>query len=430
MKNKRTMIILAVTLATISLVALGFPMKASADLVSWDDGGGSDKWSQKKNWDPNGVPTGGDVVSIGSGYSVNYDKKANGDLSSLTLTGSNLNLTTSGTTLQSTILTVNDLSSLNQSAGTLNMNAGTISTLGAYNLSGGTLSAGTLTNNGTFNRTGGTLNFDTFNQTNGTSIFTDSGSILTINNGKIYNLSGGSLTADTTSNSGAFNFSGGAMTSTLNNSGTSTLSAAGGNITGAVTNTGTFDIQNGSNASATSYTQTDGMTIVNGTLTAPVSMSGGILQGSGSIIGDVSVSGGNVGPGNSPGMLSVTGDYIQSGGILNIQLSSISDYDQLNIDGTADLGGAILQIELLPGYSLAIGDQFEIITATGGITNPFTAYTLTGSLLAGPVTGFEFVTSGNSMFLSAVPIPASLWLLAAGLIGLVGVRRRIAVHVS
>lgn len=341
--------------------------------------------------------------------------------------------------------------------GSINLQGGTIGRINDFaggwifdqNVSGyGTLSAPITVNSGkTLTASGGissapqTLTLSNANLTNSGTIEIKTYNTLNNTSGNVVNLGSGnvSMQGGTLAGSGGYNYTGanfsgyGTISAPLTNSGT--VKASGGtlNVSGSLTNTetGTFDILNGSSATATSYTQTAGKTIVNGTFTSPVTINGGILQGSGLIIGNVAVGGGTVGPGNSPGILSVNGDYTQTGGILDIQLLNNtlgSGYDRLYVNGTANLGGT-LQIELLPDYILAIGDKFEIIKTTGGISNPFTSFTLTGSPLTGSVTGFKLTTEGNSMFISAVPIPASLWLLASGLIGLVGVRRRVGANV-
>lgn len=204
------------------------------------------------------------------------------------------------------------------------------------------------------------------------------------------------------------------------------------NISGNFTNSGNVVIDNGSliNRSGT-FVQTAGMTNVNGTLQSSglVDIQGGLLAGNGLITGDVS-NDGIVGPGNSAGLLSIDGDFSQSAiGLLDIELGGLlagSEYDVLDITGTANLAGT-LEVSLIDGFAPTIGDSFDILTAE----------TLNGS--------FDILTLafGNSNWqvqylideigttdvvrltaLSSVPVPAAVWLFGSGLLGLIGVARR------
>ena len=53
-------------------------------------------------------------------------------------------------------------------------------------------------------------------------------------------------------------------------------------------------------------------------------------------------SGGNVAPGDSPGTITIAGNYMQStGGELDILFSDTNAFDVLNVLGTATLGGTL-----------------------------------------------------------------------------------------
>lgn len=53
---------------------------------------------------------------------------------------------------------------------------------------------------------------------------------------------------------------------------------------------------------------------------------GGTLSGSGSVLGDLSNLSGTVAPGNSPGALTVTGDYVQGGeATLEMELAGVDN---------------------------------------------------------------------------------------------------------
>jgi len=76
---------------------------------------------------------------------------------------------------------------------------------------------------------------------------------------------------------------------------------------------------------------------------------------------------GNLLPGGSPGVLTITGDYDQSAeGTLEIELGGSevgTEYDQLVVEGNASLNGT-LSICLIDDYVPQAGESFEILTAS------------------------------------------------------------------
>jgi hypothetical protein len=94
--------------------------------------------------------------------------------------------------------------------------------------------------------------------------------------------------------------------------------------------------------------------------------SGGLLQGTGTIDSNVG-SAGEVAPGLSPGVLTISGSYIQhSDGVLRIELTGETpgtEYDRLVVSGFATLGGR-LTIESAPGFLPPVGTTFEILSGT------------------------------------------------------------------
>jgi autotransporter-associated beta strand protein len=131
----------------------------------------------------------------------------------------------------------------------------------------------------------------------------------------------------------------------------------------------------------------------------------GVLRGHGTVLGNV-VNDGTVFPGGSIGTLHIKGNYIQtSGGTLAIEVAP-TVHDVLAVSGTAKLAGRLL-IQVDPGASYVAGDQYQILTAGGGITgafsttvyDPFPAY-VTPSLATNE--------SGLSIQLAATPGPAGM----------------------
>jgi fibronectin-binding autotransporter adhesin len=118
-----------------------------------------------------------------------------------------------------------------------------------------------------------------------------------------------------------------------------------------------------------------GKTIINGNFpAADVVLNGGGVGGNGTVGSISSESGGVVEPGNSPGTLNVVGDMVlNSANTITVELDGTAagtEYDEIIVGGNANLGDATLVIA--PGFTPAVGTQFTIISATGGLTGTFT----------------------------------------------------------
>ena len=89
---------------------------------------------------------------------------------------------------------------------------------------------------------------------------------------------------------------------------------------------------------------------------------GSNLQGAGTlnVSGTTFTNRGDVNPGTSPGILSITGDYVQdSTGALNIEIGGLvagTDFDQLDISGTATLAGT-LNVSLISSFNPSDGNK-------------------------------------------------------------------------
>jgi len=110
-----------------------------------------------------------------------------------------------------------------------------------------------------------------------------------------------------------------------------------------------------------------GSVIVNGLLKGSLA-SAGFLGGSGIVQGNVTSSG-TVAPGNSPGTLTIGGNFTQtSAGTLEIQIASQAVFDRLVVGGTATLGGTL---DVMPdGGTLALGQRYEFLQA-GAVEGTF-----------------------------------------------------------
>jgi hypothetical protein len=150
-------------------------------------------------------------------------------------------------------------------------------------------------------------------------------------------------------------------------------------VTGATTNAGSLTKQGSGNwlidvamSAPVSTNVLAGVLTVNGSLNSPLItvQSGGMLKGSGVIIGNV-VNMGTLAPGNSPGTLTISGNFTQGpAGVYNVQIFSAQNYSRLVVGGSANLGGT-LRLTLASGFQLAAGERFVVLTAAKGINGTF-----------------------------------------------------------
>ena len=102
----------------------------------------------------------------------------------------------------------------------------------------------------------------------------------------------------------------------------------------------------------------------------------GSVSGNGTIGGNLVNAAGEVAPGNSPGILSVDGNYTQAaGGTLEIELAANggvagTDHDRLAVTLAASLDGT-LDLQLDGGYMPTIGDSFAGIVTAGALSGNF-----------------------------------------------------------
>lgn len=100
---------------------------------------------------------------------------------------------------------------------------------------------------------------------------------------------------------------------------------------------------------------------------------GALMTGHGLLNGNL-LNEGTVAPGNSPGTLTVVGNFTQTGtGTLQVELASLSDFDRLIVGGTASLAGT-LQVQSFGGFTPQYGQQFPFLQAAN-ITGDFDTIT-------------------------------------------------------
>lgn len=159
--------------------------------------------------------------------------------------------------------------------------------------------------------------------------------------------------------------------------------------------------------------------------TAVIVAETGALKGRGRVEANV-VNGGVLDPGVSgAGGLEIIGDYAQlAEGALFIQIGGHApgfNSDIVNIFGEASLAGA-LNVSLLGGYQLSLGDNFDILYAN-------MVYGSFDDVLFPVFNGLTFdifydINTVRLTVVSAVPVPAAMWLFGSGVVVLMGMGHR------
>jgi len=369
---------------------------------------------------------GGTLASTGSGGLLITNAIEVVSESTGTLDATNRNFTSSGSiTIDGLNLTLTGSSS---SSITL---TGNISGAGILiNDSGNNILAGTNTSGGT------TVNGGTLRINSPTSLPTDNnyvtnGSIILVNGdigtniyGQNFSLNGngyqeqGSLVLGTTDTAGSLLLNGtititGDSKIKTDGAGTGTQTISGdinGSVSGLTLNIINTSSSNavitsniGSNIDTVVKSGAGTLTITNGTIDSKLTItegtvvnnsiinndltieSSGTIKGSGVVNGTVSNSG-KIAPGNSPGVLTINGNYISlTGSTYEAQIGglggagNINGHDLIAVSGSPGTftiqSGAKLQIQKLNAFEATRGDIFNIYSASGGITGTFSTFT-------------------------------------------------------
>lgn len=122
----------------------------------------------------------------------------------------------------------------------------------------------------------------------------------------------------------------------------------------------------------------------------------GILGGDGGsfVANTININtGGTLSPGNSPGILNITGDLALNGGdiLFEIAGNQAGQFDVLNVDGDVSLNAGNVNVSVLNGYNTA-GQSFDVLTTTGSYAQNAAVNFV--SLGAGP--DFEFSTRNQA----------------------------------
>jgi hypothetical protein len=129
---------------------------------------------------------------------------------------------------------------------------------------------------------------------------------------------------------------------------------------------------------------------------------GGTIQGSGTIIGNVT-NDANLNPGNSPGTLTIEGNLVLlSGSNLNMEIAGLlnGQYDVLDVLGDVALGGTMnIIVDTSSGYSGQLNDTFvpiKWVSSSGGSLAVISA-------TPGYSFDFKITASGFSLVTTSIP---------------------------
>lgn len=152
----------------------------------------------------------------------------------------------------------------------------------------------------------------------------------------------------------------------------------------------------------------------------------GSIAGNGTIdlpSGSLLVNNGTLSPGNSPGLLHITGGgdlEIGAAGFVRIEIAGLVagvGHDQLWVDGRMvfdELLAGTLEVTVDPAFTPLVGQRFEILRFDGGAEGWFEEV-IVGDL-------FRQIREGDRFILEVVPTPGAALVVAMG--GLLAARRR------
>ena len=158
--------------------------------------------------------------------------------------------------------------------------------------------------------------------------------------------------------------------------------------------------------------------------TSSVTFTNNVVSGSGTVFGNIFISGGSISPGSSPGTITFA-DTLSLGkeSSLLMELAGYGEarHDLINVGGQLNIDG-LLEIRLIDGFRPKLGDSFPILNYRSAL-GTFDAVNVVGGgsgYLFSPVYG----PTGTTLLTLAVPVPEPA---ATGLFGITAValaRRR------
>lgn len=207
-----------------------------------------------------------------------------------------------------------------------------------------------------------------------------------------------------------------------------------GEISGPADINNTGSIINNGNMSRMGNITSSGQFTNDGQLQAEnIQVTGGVFEGNGSVdvlSGMVVTEAGTLAPGNSTGWMDIYGD-LELGGTLQMEFdwTSRPEYDQLHVMGSVILGAeSVLDISVLSDDYFSLGQSFDLLFANeiSGDFGGFYYDPLWDTSLAlqwGIISDYDQDILRLSV-VSAVPLPAAVWLFLSGVLGLTAIARR------
>jgi uncharacterized protein with beta-barrel porin domain len=129
---------------------------------------------------------------------------------------------------------------------------------------------------------------------------------------------------------------------------------------------------------------------------------GGTIGGNG-VVGDTSINGGTLAPGNSVGLFTVQGSLAFTAASSYMVEVSSTNADRTNVGGTATPGGANVSVVFLPGSF--VSRQYTILNATGGVSGTFNPVVM--SNMAGLQTSLAYDSDNVFLNINLVYVPPS-----------------------
>ncbi len=186
----------------------------------------------------------------------------------------------------------------------------------------------------------------------------------------------------------------GSFAGTLGGDGRGSLTKVG---SGTVTLSGTSGYQGATLVNA-------GTLVVNGSIAASsgVTLNAGAILGGSGTVPSVTVAGGTLSPGNSPGTLTIAGDLtLDAASTYRAEIQGAVS-DRLSVTGTAALAG---RLQLVPlGGSFTFNSPYTLLTAAGGRSGSFGTVETLGSFGDGVTSTVSYTAQDVQLTLAPKPL--------------------------